>query len=283
MTTLFKRYPVTMGFIMMFVLTWPLELGLAAQSHGLLPFHFPPVLELFVGYGFVAAAIIASALADGKSGIVALFRRLLICRVSWVWYVVALLGPAAFYLSGIGIHTLLSGVTPDFSQPFITRLVPPSFNLALAALAFLLYQVFINGEEFGWRGYALPKLQASHSALAASLIIGVVWALWHVPKYLMAGDPHDLSFWFFSLNMIANSVLYTWVFNRTRGSLLIMLLLHAGINTGIVMLPIMPAAIGDTAPLIIAYNLQNIAAIAVAVLAGKNLGREPMSPIESQW
>lgn len=280
MTTLFKRYPVTMGFILMFALTWPLELGLAAQSHGLLPFNFPPVLELFVGYGFVAAAIIASALADGKAGIVALFKRLLIWRVGWVWYAVALLGPAAFYLLGIGINVLLGGANPDFSQPFITRLVPPSFNLGLAALAFLLYQVFVNGEEFGWRGYALPKLQANHSALAASLIIGVVWALWHVPKYLTAGDPHDLSFWFFALNMIANSILYTWVFNKTRGSLLIMLLLHAGINTGIVMLPIMPAAIGDTAPLLIAYSLQNIAAIAVMIFAGRNLGREPVPTVE---
>jgi membrane protease YdiL (CAAX protease family) len=272
MTNLFKRHPVTMGFVLMFVLTWPLELALAAQSHGLLPFHFPTALELFVGYGFVAAAIIASALADGKSGIIALFRRLLVWRVSWVWYAVALFGPAAFYLAGIGIHALLSGASPDFSQPFITRLVPPSFNLGLAALVFLLYQVFVNGEEFGWRGYALPKLQASHSALAASLIIGVVWALWHVPKYLTAGDPHDLSFWFFALNMIANSVLFTWVFNRTRGSLLLVLLLHAGINTGIVMLPIMPAAIGDTAPLVIAYLLQNIAAIVIVIVEGKNLG-----------
>ena len=280
MTTLSKRYPVTMGFILMFLLTWPLELGLAAQSHGFLPFHFPPVLELFVGYGFVAAAIIASALADGKSGIVALFHRLFVWRVGWVWYAVALLSPAAFYLLGIGINVLLGGATPDFSQPFITRLVPPSFNLGLAALAFLLYQVFVNGEEVGWRGYALPKLQANHSALAASLIIGVVWSLWHVPKYLTAGDPHDLSFWFFALNMIANSVLYTWVFNRTRGSLLIMLLLHAGTNTEIVMLPIMPAAIGDAAPLAIAYNLQNIAAIAVMIFAGKNLGREPVPALE---
>src|SRR4249920_1388379 len=109
MTTFFKRYPVTMGIILMFVLTWPLELGLAAQSHGLLPFHFPPVLELFVGYGFIAAAIIASALVDGKAGIVALFKRLLIWRVGWVWYAVVLLGPAAFYLLGIGIHVLLGG------------------------------------------------------------------------------------------------------------------------------------------------------------------------------
>ena len=62
-------------------------------------------------------------------------------------------------------------------------------------------------------------------ALVASLIVGVVWALWHVPKYLTAGDPHDLPFWFFALNMLASAILYTWVFNCTGGSLLLVLLL----------------------------------------------------------
>ena len=104
--------------------------------------------------------------SSGLAGQLGLVRS----RASW---------SSGIYLLGIGINVLLGGATPDFSQPFVTRLVPPSFNLGLAALAFLLYQVFVNGEEFGWRGYALPKLQANHSALAASLIIGVVWALWH--------------------------------------------------------------------------------------------------------
>jgi hypothetical protein len=176
---------------------------------------------------------------------------------------------------GIGIHVLIGGTMPDFGQPFIRQFVPPSLNLVLAALAFLLFQVFVNGEEFGWRGYALPKLQARHTALVASLIIGVVWGLWHVPKYLTAGDPHDLPFWLFALHSIASAILFTWVFNKTRGSLLIMLLLHAAVNTGIVALPIMPAAIGDVRPLIIAYVLQIIAAIAVVIVVGANLGRRP--------
>ena len=268
---LFAAYPVAAGIVLMFVLTWPLELGLAAQSHGLLPFHLPPVLELFVGLGFVAGALIASGLCDGKAGAVQLLRRLLIWRVAWFWYAAAVLGPAAFYLLGIGIHVLLGGTMPDFRQPFILRLVPPSLGMALAGSIFFLYEVLFNGEEFGWRGYALPRLQVRRSALVASLIIGAVWAFWHVPKFLTSGEPHDTSFWFFAVNMIANAVLYTWVFNKTRGSLLLMLLLHAGINTGIVMLPVMPAVIGDTRPLIIAYLLQNVAALAVVIFAGVTL------------
>jgi membrane protease YdiL (CAAX protease family) len=259
----------------MFVLTWPLELGLAAQSHELLPFRIPPILGLFVGFGFIAAALIASGLVDGKAGIIVLLRRLLIWRVGWLWYALALFGPAVTYLLGIAIHVVLGGATPDFSRPFIVHLVPPSFSIALAGVVFLLYQVLANGEEFGWRGYALPKLQAQHTALVASLIIGVVWTLWHIPKYLTAGDPHDTPFWFFAVNMVASAIIYTWVFNKTGGSLLLVLLLHAGINTGIVMLPVMPSVIGDTRALIIAYVIQDLAAILVVVLAGVNLGRKP--------
>ena len=275
--SLFTRYPVSTGFVLMFALTWPLELGLAVQSHELLPFQIPPVLGLFVGFGFVAAALIASGLVEGKAGIIGLLRRLLIWRVGWLWYALALFGPAVTYLLGIAIHVLLGGAMPDFSQPFIVHLVPPSFSILLAGVVFLLYQVFANGEEFGWRGYALPQLQARHTALLASLIIGVVWGLWHIPKYLTAGDPHDLPFWFFAINMIASAIIYTWMFNRTGGSLLIALVLHAGVNTGIVMLPIMPAVIGDTRALIIAYVIQDIAAILVVVFAGVNLGRK-LSP-----
>ena len=273
--TVFSRYPVAAGFIMMFALTWPIEVGLAAQSRGLLPFQIPPVLALFVGFGFVAAAVIMSALVDGAAGIVALLRRLLIWRVGWVWYVVALLGPAVTYLLGIAIHVLLGGPSPDFLQPFVRQLVPPTYSLAFAGLVFFVFQLVANGEEFGWRGYAFPKLQDRHSALVASLIVGVVWALWHVPKYLTAGDPHDLPFWFFALNMLASAILYTWVFNRTAGSLLLVLLLHAAVNTGIVMLPIMPAIVGTIRPLVIAYVLQDVAAAAVIAFAGVNLGRRP--------
>jgi len=257
----------------MFALTWPLELGLAAQSRGLLPFQIPPVLAPFVGLGFVAAAIIMSALVDGTAGVAALLRRLLIWRVGWMWYAVALLGPAVTYLLGIGIHVLLGGSSPDFLYPFVRQLVPQSWSLALAGLVFFVFQVVANGEEFGWRGYALPKLQDRHSALVASLIVGVVWALWHVPKYLTVGDPHALPFWFFALNMLASAILYAWVLNRTGGSLLLVLLLHAAVNTGIVMLPIMPVIVGDTRPLVIAYVVQDIAAIAVTLIAGSNLGR----------
>jgi uncharacterized protein len=231
-------------------------------------------LGLFVGYGFVAAALIMTGIVSGKAGIAALLRRILIWRVGLPWYGVVLFGFAALDLAAIGIHVLLGGALPDFAKPFGRQLVGPSLNLWAAALGFMLYQVLANGEEIGWRGYALPRLQARYSALVASLIIGVIWAVWHVPKFLTAGDAHDYSFWFFALQILAEAIVFTWIYNNTRGSLLMVLLFHAALNTADVFVPIIPSAIGDSRPMLIAMGLRCVAALVVVIVAGPNLGRQ---------
>lgn len=142
-------------------------------------------------------------------------------------------------------------------------------------------QVFTNGEEIGWRGYALPRLQARHGALIASLIIGVVWGFWHVPKFLMAGSAQDYSFWVFLLDTTAKAILFTWVYNNTKSSLLLVTLFHAAINTADVFLPIIPAAIGDVRPTLIAIGLHCLAAIIVVIVTGPaRLSRSQTAPAE---
>ena len=147
----------------------------------------PPFLPILVGYGFVVAAVAMTAVLDGRAGVVALLRRFLIWRFGVLWYAVVLLGPIAVDLASIGVDVLLHGTVPAFDQPFILRIVGPSIGLALALPLFFVMDVLTNGEEIGWRGFALPRLQARHSALVASLVIGVVWAVWHFPKFLNAG------------------------------------------------------------------------------------------------
>ena len=271
--TVFARHPVISGFVLVFLLTWPVEIGLAAQSHQMLPFHIPPILGPFVGIGFIVASIVVAALVAGAAGARRLLNRLRIWRFHWVWYAVAVLGPFGFYVLGIGVHVLIGGQAPDFGEPFVRQLLPPTMGLVAAGILFFLFQTVFNGEEFVWRGYAVPELQKRRTPLAAALVIGIVWAIWHVPKFLTAGDPHDTSFAFFAVNMIANAILYSWLFNRTGGSLLIVLIAHAATNTGIVILPVMPAAIDETRPLIIAYLLQNLAALIVIAVEGRALGR----------
>jgi membrane protease YdiL (CAAX protease family) len=265
---LLKRYPVLAGFVLMFACTWPIDLWAAADSHGLLSLHIPPILPLFVGYGFVVASLIMTGVISGRAGIRALLRQFLVWRVGLPWYGVVLLGAAVIDLAAIAIHVLLGGAMPDFAQPFARQVVGPSINLWVALPLFFLIGVFSNGEEIGWRGYALPRLQARHGALIASLIIGVIWAFWHVPKFLTAGSAQDYSFWLYLLNTIATSILFTWVYNNTKSSLLMVTLFHAAINTSDVFLPIIPAAIGDVRPTLIAIGLHCLAAIIVVMVTG---------------
>jgi len=92
-----------------------------------------------------------------------------------------------------------------------------------------------NGEEIGWRGYVLPRLQAKHTALAASLILGVIWGFWHLPKFLSHWN--TVSFAWFMVHTLAGSVLYTWMYNGTKGSLLLVTLFHASANTAGMFVP----------------------------------------------
>jgi len=268
MVTWLRRHPVLGGFILMFACTWPMYLWAAADSHGLTALRIPPILPILVGYGFVVAALVATGITEGRDGIRALLRRFLIWRVGLRWYVVVLLGAAVVGLTAIALPVVFGGAAPDFAQPFATRIFPPGVSLWVAAPLFLLFNVLANGEEIGWRGYALPRLQARHGALAASVVIGVVWAFWHVPKFLTAGSAQDYSPWLYLVNMVAEAVLYTWVFNSTGGSLLMVTLLHASINTSTIFLPIVPAAVGDVRPTVIAMGLHCAAAVAVVVATG---------------
>ena len=115
----------------------------------------------------------------------------------------------------------------------------------------------------------MPRLQARHSALVASLVIGVVWAVWHYPKFLNAGNSaHDYPFWLFLLDIVAKSIIFTWVFNSTGGSLLSVTLLHASMNTSVLFLPVLPAVTGDTTVLVTGIVLHIAIAMAVVVIAG---------------
>jgi membrane protease YdiL (CAAX protease family) len=268
MASLFRRFPVTAGLVLMFALTWPVDLWAAADSHGWTWWRLPPVVPVLVGYGFVVASLVATGVVEGRSGIRALLRRFLVWRVGVVWYAVVLLGPAATDLAAIAVHVALGGPAPNFDRVFARQLFPPELALWAAVLLFLLIGVLTNGEEIGWRGYLLPRLQARHGALAASVVIGVVSAFWHVPKFLTAGSAQDYSLWLFLVDSVAKAVLLTWVFNSTRGSLLMVTLLHASMNTADVFLPILPAATGDVRPFVISVGLRCLAAAVVVLVAG---------------
>lgn len=262
-TEFLKRHSLVMGIVLMFALTWP----------------FYSALGLFVGYGLALASLIMTGLTLGRAGVRALLRRFLIWRVGVQWVLLVLLGPAILAVSAVGLYSLLAGVIPDFNNVDARQIFGTSAPLWYFVIPFFLVDALTNGEEMGWRGYVLPRLQARFSALVSSLILGVVWGLWHLPKSWMAGEPMSLV-WAIPHN-IAMAVLFTWVYNNTKGSLLLATLFHAALNTAYVFLPIGTSAGGDVTPRMLGIGIELVAAFAVVVVAGPaRLSRH--SPVQAQ-
>ena len=207
LTDFVKRHPLIAFFVLAYALTWPL-IPLVSVS----PLWGFPAL-----FGPATAAIIVAAVADGRTGLKDLLGRVVRWRVGARWYAVALGLPVILALAAAGLHLALGARSSiEFG--------------GLSVLNFVVF-VLIVGEELGWRGYALPRLLARRSALAASLILGVLWGLWHLPTFFVPGAPqHGLPITAFLLLTMAYSVLFTWIYLHTGGSVLIATLFHGAIN-----------------------------------------------------
>ncbi len=202
-----KRHQLVVFFVLAYALTWPV-IPLVAVS---------PLLGLPGLFGPALAAIVVTVVADGKPGLKDLLGRVVRWRVGVLWYVIVLGLPVLLALTAAGAHLLL-GAPTQLRLGTFTLLEPVLF-------------VLVVGEELGWRGYALPRLLAGRSALAASLILGPLWGAWHLPTFLVPGAPqYGLPILAFVLLTVAYSVLFTWIFVHTRGSVLIATLFHGSIN-----------------------------------------------------
>jgi uncharacterized protein len=206
-TAYVKRHQLVAFFVLAYALTWPLIPLVRVSPLWGFPALFGPAL----------AAVIVAALTDGRAGLRDLLSRLVRWRVGVRWYAVALGLPMVLALTAAGLHLLLGAQTSvTFGE--------------LSVLNFVVF-VLIVGEELGWRGYALPRLLAQQSALAASLILGVLWGVWHLPTFFVAGAPqYGLPFSAFVLLTMAYSVVIGWVYVHSRESVLIASLMHGAIN-----------------------------------------------------
>lgn len=140
--------------------------------------------------------------------------------------------------------------------------------------------IFGGVEEIGWRGYLQPRLQADTSALAANLLLGIIWALWHLPLFALDGSTQaSLPFGWFVLQSIALSVVFGWVRNRT-GSTLLVVLLHGSVNASFLASVswFSPDAAGAALP--VAAGLATAAAAAIVIHAGPALGLPDHEPSE---
>jgi membrane protease YdiL (CAAX protease family) len=222
-----RKYPA------LFLLVLALILGTApilAVNAGLLPAGASQLGAFSAGL----AGIILAAIEGRKHGVRELLSRFLIWRVGIQWWAFALLFAIIPSVATLYIFSWFGGPAVDWSglKP-LASVVPTIIVLTILAGV---------GEEFGWRGFALPRLQARYNALTSGLIVGVIWAIWHIPLFFTKGTGQYewrmqagtiVPILGYSLFVIAWSIQYTWVFNNTRGSVLLAAVMHGAGNTWI--------------------------------------------------
>lgn len=174
--------------------------------------------------GVFAPSLVALALtarADGRAGTLALLRPTVNWCVGARWYVFAVGYMAAIKLAAAILLRIATGAWPAFGQE-------PVYIMAIAIVFSTPVQA---GEEIGWRGYALPRLSAHFGLSSASIVLGVIWACWHLPFFFISGtDKTGQSFPLYLLSVTALSVAMAWLYWRTDRSLLLTMLMHAAIN-----------------------------------------------------
>lgn len=275
MKDLIKRRPLWSYLIIAYVFSWALWSVLLfttspdTMQEGPAPSFF--ILAALGGLGPSVAGIVTTSIVDGQEGRRNMFARFRQWRVGFGWYAAALLITPLVGLATLAVERALGMPTATWKEM--------SASLPIS----LIYPIFAAlGEEFGWRGFLLPRLQNRRSALASSLVVGVAWGLWHIPTQILAFRQYGLLailanvFVTHILGVTAQTTVMTWVHNNAKKSLLLMVLCHYGITfTAMFLFPLsMSVAQGLQHWLVYAAFYWLAAGIIVAITGSKRLVRE---------
>ncbi len=265
-TELIRFFAIAMGF------TWLFWIPDALGKSGVLPDAIWTNLGFFGAWGPLVAALSLVAKEKGFSGVKNLLKKGTDYKFGKRWWVVVfLLFPALISIAYI-ISIATEGVIP-----------PSEADGSYWFLPFIFFSVLFTGgplqEEFGWRGYALPRLQAAYTPFASSLILGLIWAVWHLPQFLVPPEKTGMFYitpvWSFVLTVMAATFIYTWVYHHTNGSLLGALVLHTQMNLCFWVLPVLYT---DTGYLWI-LGLFTMAAAVVVLADRKHFFKKPQQAV----
>jgi uncharacterized protein len=222
-----RRHPLPAMYTLLFLLSWPGLILEALYSQGRIAAQPPLIVMLLSGWGPGIAAVVVSAILAGRKGAGTLLRRFLVWRVGLQWYAVAFFLMAAVILGGIGLSVLFGSAVPSIPALGVSPL-----QVLLAFVVTVLFGILINTEEIAWRGFALPRLQVQYGALAACLLLAIPENLLHLPYFWNQNVDFYQNvgvFWFTAFS-VAAVFIYAFVFNKTKGSLLLVTILHASQN-----------------------------------------------------
>jgi len=225
-----KRNPVIFYFIIAYVVSWSFEIPLALFHQGIISVQIPMWFHYFACLGPLSAALIMTLLTDGRLGLRNLMVRIFKWRVDVRYYAFAVLVPAGLFAFACMLNRAITGNWPNLTLLGAVDYLP--YLTPFGALGLWLI-TFGLGEETGWRGYALPHLQKTRSATVATLILGILWAVWHLPMFFYRDTYMQMGiigFPMFALSLLFAAMIFTWLYNSTNGSVWIVIIFHAVFN-----------------------------------------------------
>ncbi len=270
-----QRHPLLFFFLMAYAFSWIVVTPFVLSQWGILRGDFTIAFTV-KSFGPFLAAYIMLRVTEGKEGVLRWRKSISQWRNSLRWYLFILLVIPALALLGIAV---LPGALESF-QGF-----PAHFSVVyLVSFVLIFFGGGPLGEEPGWRGFALPRLQPRYGPLRGTLLLGVMWVFWHLPDFLTVaqrGGPGanytallTINFPIFFVMVMAMAVIFTWVYNHTGGSVFMAILLHASINTFGIVQPLFSAPSVVRTDLFMCVAMV-VPAVIILILTRGRLGYQP--------
>jgi membrane protease YdiL (CAAX protease family) len=225
-----KRSPLVSYFILTYIISWTIWSPVVASAQGWVTWNVPYMLYYLGSFGPLISAMLITARTDGRVGIRDLLGRIVKWRLEFRYYAFAILVPIGLFMLAYLLNRVITGAWSHLNLLGKVDYLPYLGPFGVLGLWLLTYGL---GEETGWRGYALPHLQKNRSAASATLILALLWATWHFPAFFFRDtyiEMGPLGFPMFAFMMIFSTMVFTWLYNSTHGSVFIVIIFHAVFN-----------------------------------------------------
>lgn len=226
-----KNHLITTFFILTYLISWSIELPLVAHKQGWIALSPPFSIHYLTGFGPMISALIIINLSGKSRGLRLFITQHFLGNRSIKWQFFAIATPILLFGLAVVINFSAAGPWPNYHLMGQVDYLP---YLGIPGAILLWILTFGLGEETGWRGFALAQLQKHHSALYSTLIVALFWGFWHLPAFFYRDTYIAMGFWIgfptFLLSIFCASVIFTWMFNSTRGNLLPLILFHGLFN-----------------------------------------------------
>ena len=263
-------------FLIAYAFSWILWFPVLLFSNGIISGSYEvfKVLGIIGSFGPFVAATLLTLKNEGKVGLKNLYKRTFQVKLGWWWVPVLFVIPAGVLIAHL-LNILFFNATFPITEMLLNPWLIPVFFFIMLIIGGPL------AEEFGWRGYAQFRLENNFNALNSGIILGIIWSLWHIPLFLMIGQPqHDyIPFWIFMVTDVLFSVYMIWLMNNTKKSLIPAFFIHNWMNISFVMFALMePKAGGNYIPWLLSIIILAI----ILVFVVKIYGAESLSKKENQ-